>query len=281
MGEFRRDRGGHRIPVAEPEIFPVHRGKRFIVTGGTGGVGAATAELLLREGAEVVIADLSAAASAALAERLGGAGRGAHGVGLDLLDPASVTAAAERSLDLLGGVDGLANTAGIVEIAPALAHTRPLWEAQFGVNVFGPFELSRLIAERMIEQGGGGAIVNVASEAGKNGHPDMLAYNASKAAVINWTRVAAVEWAPYSINVNCVCPGGVATPMLRQVADAHAAATATAEDGAAIFDHMANEQLGRHIAPIEVAWVISFLLGDRVQGIRGQSVNVDGGVSPY
>ncbi|WP_158642281.1 SDR family NAD(P)-dependent oxidoreductase [Actinomadura sp. WAC 06369] len=279
MGEFRRDRGGHVIPVAEPEIFPVHRGKRFIVTGGTGGVGAATAELLLREGASVVIADLSAAASAALAERLGGPGRGAHGVGLDLRDPASVAAAAERSFDLLGGVDGLANAAGVVEIAPALRHARPLWEAQFGVNVFGPFELSRLVAERMIEQGGGGGIVNVASEAGKNGHPDMVAYNASKAAVINWTRVAAAEWAPYAINVNCVCPGGVATPMLRQVADAHAAAGSG--DADAVFAYMANEQLGRHIAPVEVAWAVSFLLGDRVQGIRGQSINVDGGVSPY
>ncbi|WP_051792220.1 SDR family NAD(P)-dependent oxidoreductase [Amycolatopsis jejuensis] len=279
MGEFKRPGRSHRIPVAEPVVYPVHQGKRFLVTGGTGGVGSVTAELLVKEGASVVIADVSEPAAVKLAESLGGSEHGVHGLGLDLTDESSVHAAVDRTVSLLGGIDGLANVAGIVKMAPALEHFRPLWDDQFAVNVFGPFEITRLVAERMIGQGTGGSIVNVASEAGKKGHPDMLAYNASKAAIINLTRVAAEEWAQYSINVNCVCPGGVETPMLHQVADTHA--TQTAEYADEIFSFMANEQLGRHIAPIEVASVISFLLGDRVQAVRGQSINVDGGSCPY
>ncbi|MGW3956552.1 SDR family NAD(P)-dependent oxidoreductase [Streptomyces sp. NPDC004752] len=279
MGEFKRHRGGHTIPVTEPAVFPVHRGKRFLVTGGTGGVGSATVELLLKQGARVVIADVSEEAAAKLADTLGGSDRGAYPVGLDLRDEASVRATVDRAVSLLGGVDGLANVAGMVKMAPALDHVRSLWDDQFAVNVFGPFEVTRLVAAHMIDQGTGGSIVNVASEAGKQGHPDMVAYNASKAAVINLTRVTAQEWAPYSINVNCVCPGGVATPMLHQVADTHARHTTDNADD--IFAFMANEQLGRHIAPIEVATVISFLLSDHVQAIRGQSINVDGGSCPY
>lgn len=265
--------------MAEPEIFPVHKGKRFIVTGGTGGIGSATAELLVQEGASVVIADISEPAAAKLAEALGGTGRGVHAVGLDLQDETSVRAAIDWAAGALGGVDGLANVAGVVKMASALEHVRSLWDDQFAVNVFGTFEVTRLVAVRMIDQGTGGRIVNVASEAGKKGHPEMLAYNASKAAIINMTRVAAEEWAPYSINVNCVCPGGVETRMLHQVVDTHA--THMDEDADEIFALMANEQLGRHIAPIEVASVISFLLGDRVQAVRGQSINVDGGSTPY
>ncbi len=279
MGEFKRHHGGHTIPVVEPAIFPVHRGKRFLVTGATGGVGSATVELLLKEGAGVVVADVSEDAAAKLADTLGGSDRGVHAVGLDLRDEASARAAVDRAVSVLGGVDGLANVAGMVKMAPALEHVRSLWDDQFAVNVFGPFELTRLVAARMIEQGTGGSIVNVASEAGKKGHPDMVAYNASKAAIINLTRVTAEEWARYSINVNCVCPGGVETRMLHQVADSHA--KHTTEEADDIFAFMANEQLGRHIAPIEVASVISFLLSDHVQAIRGQSINVDGGGSPY
>ncbi|MFC6879581.1 MULTISPECIES: SDR family NAD(P)-dependent oxidoreductase [Actinomadura] len=276
MAEIRHHTG-HRLPVRTPRAFPVHEGKRFLVTGAGGGIGQATVDLLVREGARVVAADV--VEQTALADRLGGAERGVHAIAVDLRDETSVRDAAARSVELLGGIDGLANVAGIVKMAPALDHERPLWEDQFAVNVFGPFDLARLVVRHMIEQGVAGAVVNVASEAGKQGHPGMIAYNASKAAVINWTRVAAAEWAPHGINVNCVCPGGVATAMLHQVADNHARGSET--DAASFFEIMSNEQLGRHIDPTEVASVISFLLTDRVQAVRGQSVNVDGGGSPY
>ena len=130
----------------------------------------------------------------------------------------------------------------------------------FQVNLFGAYEASRLVAKSMIGSGVQGAIVSVASEAGKKGHRESLAYSASKAALINMTRVLAAALAPHDINVNCVCPGGVATDMLRDVAVAHGELVGRPADE--VFLQLVSSQLQRHIAPVEVARVISFLLSD-------------------
>ena len=278
--EYKRFRGtpGPK-PITDGPIFPIHAGKNFVVTGGTGGLGMVTAELLASEGARVVLADRDPAAVEATVEKLGGEAAGFLGVELDLLDWASIERAASASARLLGRIDGLANVAGVAGMAPALEHTREMWDLHFGVNLFGTFELTRQIALGMVEHGEGGAIVNVASEAGKVGHADMVAYNASKAGVVNISRVLALEWAPFGINVNCVCPGGIDTPMLRGVADDLSKMSGQAADD--IYTIMEIEQLGRHVAPMEVAMTISFLLGNRVQAIRGVAINVDGGGVPY
>ena len=106
----------------------------------------------------------------------------------------------------------------------------------------------------------------------------MAAYNASKAAVINLTRTLAAEWAP-EINVNAVCPGGVLTPMLEHVADK--VADKIGEDAQELLSTMVPAQLSRHIQPREVGEVVAFLLSDAAAIIRGQSINVDGGDTPY
>jgi NAD(P)-dependent dehydrogenase (short-subunit alcohol dehydrogenase family) len=124
----------------------------------------------------------------------------------------------------------------------------------------------------------GGAIVNIASNAGKVGFPNMAAYNATKAAVINLTRSLAKEWAP-KINVNAVCPGSVATPMLMEVAEN--LEKSGVGEAKALFATMISTQLGRHVQPIEVGRVVAFLLSDAATIIRGQSINVDGGDTPY
>ena len=119
------------------------------------------------------------------------------------------------------GIDGLVNCAAIVVHADPLETSWADWERIFRVNLFGAYEASRLVAKSMIASGARGAIVSVASEAGKKGHMESLAYSASKAALINMTRVSSAALAPHDINVNCVCPGGVATDMLREVAVAY------------------------------------------------------------
>ena len=131
----------------------------------------------------------------------------------------------------------------------------------------------------MISQGGGGAIVNIASEAGKVGYPNMATYNATKAAVISLTRTLAKEWWEEGINVNAVCPGAVYTEMLVEVARWRA--RQTGEDADKLLGVMTAPLLGRHIQPIEVGRVVAFLLSDQAEIIRGQSVNVDGGGAPY
>ncbi|HEU0106775.1 MAG TPA: SDR family oxidoreductase, partial [Vicinamibacteria bacterium] len=136
-----------------------------------------------------------------------------------------------------------------------------------------------IVARRFIAQGEGGAIVNVASNAGKVGYPNMAGYNAGKAGVINLTRSLAAEWAPHRINVNAVCPGGVETPMLMAVAEW--ITSRQGGDPKELVQRMVPAQLGRPIQPIEVGRVVAFLLSDAAAIIRGQSINVDGGDTPY
>jgi NAD(P)-dependent dehydrogenase (short-subunit alcohol dehydrogenase family) len=119
----------------------------------------------------------------------------------------------------------------------------------------------------------------VASNAGKVGYPNMAAYNASKAAAISLTRSLSVEWAGHGINVNAVCPGGVDTPMLHGVAEWLAPRLGTT--AAALHAQMKPHQMDRHVQPVEVGRVVAFLLSDDARIIRGQSINVDGGDTPY
>ena len=107
----------------------------------------------------------------------------------------------------------------------------------------------------------------------------MAAYNATKAAVINLTRSLASEWAKDNVNVNAVCPGSVATPMLREVAEQ--LASEGKGDAATLFAGMVPAQLGRHVTPIEIGRVVAFLLTDAAHIIRGQAINLDGGETPY
>lgn len=147
------------------------------------------------------------------------------------------------------------------------------------MNLFGAYEASRLAAKLMIAKGARGAIVSVASEAGKKGHMESLAYSASKAALINMTRVLSAALAPHDINVNCVCPGGVKTDMLRDVAAAYG--WLAGEPPEEVFPRLVSSQLMRHVEPAEVARTISFLLSDDAIIIRGQAISADGGDTPY
>jgi NAD(P)-dependent dehydrogenase (short-subunit alcohol dehydrogenase family) len=276
MSKYSTSQHGRPIPVRSPEIFAVHRGKGIIVTGAAGGIGRAIAEHLLAQGAAVVVADLKEDAVAATVRALGTA---SHGVAMDLGSPESIAAGIAASEAKLGRIDGLVNCAAIVRHADPLEIPWDDWRRQFEVNLFGAYEASRLVARRMIAAGTRGAIVSIASEAGKKGHKESLAYSASKAGLISMTRILSEALADRDINVNCICPGGVATPMLREVSVAYSGVTS--EPAAAIFDKMISQQLVRHLQPIEVARIVSFLLSDDAMLIRGQAVNADAGETPY
>ena len=254
-------------------------GRTVVVTGAGGGMGRGIAEALAEAGAHVVAGDLALTAVAETAGRIEAAGGRALPLVLDVTDPASVASAVARSVEVFGRLDGWVNNAGILRMAPAAETSAADWDAQMRVNVSGLFSCCQAAARRFAEQGGGGAIVNVASNAGKVGYPNMAGYNAGKAAVINLTRSLAAEWAPLRINVNAVCPGGVDTPMLLAVAE-----WITARQGGdprELVQGMTPAQLGRHVQPIEVGRVVVFLLSDQAAIIRGQSINVDGGDTPY
>jgi NAD(P)-dependent dehydrogenase (short-subunit alcohol dehydrogenase family) len=206
-------------------------------------------------------------------------GGDAFAVRMDLAEPVSIAAAIEDTESRLGPLDGLVNCAAIVIHAEPLETVWTDWERIFRINLFGAYEASRLVARSMISSGARGAIVSVASEAGKKGHFESLAYSASKAALINMTRVLSAALAPHDINVNCVCPGGVASDMLHEVAVAYGKLTGQAPEE--VYPQLVSSHLNRHIEPVEVARTISFLLSDEAIIIRGQAVSADGGDTPY
>lgn len=259
-----------------PPVLPSHEGKRYLVTGAARGLGKAVAELLTAQGAIVWAVDILDDELARTAAELGLGDR--HGR-IDVGDEESIAAAVAAARAGLGGFDGLVNVAGIVLHADPLEVSWADWRRLTDVNVVGSYELSRLVAKAMIEDGVHGAIVNTASEAGKVGHIDSLAYSASKAAVISMTRMLSEALAEHDINVNCVCPGGLPTAMLREVADAYS--EIVGEDAESIFGKMVATQLGRHTSLEEVAGVYSFLLSDAAYVVRGQAVNADAGGTPY
>jgi NAD(P)-dependent dehydrogenase (short-subunit alcohol dehydrogenase family) len=263
------------LPVRSVPQLRRHDRRRILITGAAGGIGRAAAELLAAEGASVALADIRADALDAAATAVGGA----FAVRIYLADPTSIAAAIAASEAELGPLDGLVNCAAIVVHADPLETAWTDWERLFRINLFGAYETSRLVARSMIASGARGAIVNVASEAGKKGHMESLAYSASKAALINMTRILSTTLAPHDINVNCVCPGGVATDMLREAAVAYAGLAGQAPED--VFPQLVSSQLLRHIEPVEVARTISFLLSDDAIIIRGQAVSADGGDTPY
>ncbi|MDN2566660.1 SDR family oxidoreductase [Aquibium sp. A9E412] len=245
------------------------------VTGAAGGIGRGIAGAVIEAGGRAALIDLDAARAEEAAAALQ-AGDRAIGLAADVTDRASLDAALAATVARFGRLDGLVNNAGVVRLGPADALSAADVDAEFAVNVKGVLLAAQAAAAQMAD---GGAIVNVASNAGKVGYPNMAGYNASKAAVISLTRSLSLEWAERGINVNAVCPGGVATDMLGTVADFIAGRTGSDRD--ALFSTMVPAQLGRHITPAEVGRVVVFLLSEAATIIRGQAISIDGGDTPY
>lgn len=253
--------------------------KFVFVTGGGRGMGRGIAQALAEAGADVGIGDLGLDQVQATGRLVEDAGRRALPLLLDVTQAESIEAAVRQMVDRFGRIDGWVNNAGVIEMGSALDLSSEQWDRHFQVNTGGLFLCCQLAAKQMIAQGTGGSIVNIASNAGKVGYGNMSAYNASKAAVINLTRSLSGEWAPHRINVNAVCPGGVDTPMLSGVAEW--IASRVGGDPKEILKGMKPHQMDRQIRPVEVGRVVAFLLSDDARIIRGQSINVDGGDTPY
>ncbi|MCY4101988.1 MAG: SDR family NAD(P)-dependent oxidoreductase [bacterium] len=250
----------------------------YIVTGAAGGIGAGIAEALVEAGGSVALADLDLEATHMTARRIDPDGRCTLAVCCDVGSDSSVQETIAATVDHFGRLDGVVNNAGVIEMNEARHATSAAWARELDINVTGVFRVCRAALEHLTASDQA-AIVNVASNCGKVGFPNMAGYNASKAAVINLTRSLATEWAPFDINVNAVCPGAVDTPMLAGVADW--LAEHQGGDPEDILAGMALPQIGRKVAPIEVGRVVAFLLSTDATIIRGQAINIDAGETPY
>lgn len=254
-------------------------GKVAIVTGGGSGIGRGISLRYAQEGAKIVVADLNGAAAEAVAGEITAAGGSASSVAVDVRKQDQVQAMVDHAVDAFGGVDILVNNAGVGKIIPFFETTEADWDLMFDVNCKGLLWCSQTVAKRMIEQGRGGKIINLASQAGRRGESLVLAYCASKACVISMNQSMALALAPHKINVNAIAPGIVDTPFWDEV-DKQFAKLLHMEIGEPKRTFTQSIPMGRIEQPDDVAGAAVFLASSDADYITQQCLNVDGGNWP-
>ncbi|CAM5445631.1 Short chain dehydrogenase OS=Pseudomonas fragi OX=296 GN=cpnA_1 PE=3 SV=1 [Pseudomonas fragi] len=241
-------------------------GRRVLVTGGARGLGYAFARAIGRAGARVVIADILAERVQQSAAELVGEGLDVHGVTVDLAQPASIDACVARSLDLLGGLDGLVNNASITNSGGKTCEELHIdtWDQVMQVNVRGTWLMTRACLPAL-RGSGHGAVVNLASDTPLWGAPNLLAYVASKGAIIAMTRSLARELGADNITVNAIAPGLVLVEATAYVPEAR--------------HRLYNDRraIQRPQLPEDVSGAVLFALSDLARFITGQTLPVNGG----
>ena len=242
-----------------------------VVTGGGTGIGAATSRLFAEHGAAgLVLAARTESEIERVADEVASAVPACRPVAVrtDVKDEDSVVHLVERAMEEFGRIDVLVNNAGGTRMGPLEATPTKAWDSVFGLNVRGPFLLTREVGRHMIASGRGGAIVNVSSGAGITGVRGGAGYSAAKSGLQMLTRVTAAEWGRHGIRANCVAVGLVASER----------AVAAWEVGG--IDHDAVSRtipLGRIGQPSDVAHSVLFLVCPASSWVSGQTFGVDGG----
>jgi len=243
------------------------KGRRALVTGAASGIGRATALRLAAEGASVFCCDIAAAGAEETAKQIAAAGGAAAAGAVDVSQLASCEAVVAAARRFLGGLDVLANVAGILRPGHTDSQDPKLFDQTIAINLSGTYYMCRSALPLLLD--GGGAIVNIASVAAVQGVPYNAAYGASKAGVVGLTQALAAEYAKRGVRVNCVCPGGVMTPMTL---------------GGFQVENLDPSLMAR-IAPLvprvgrpeEIAGVVAFLASDEAAYVTGSAYRIDGG----
>lgn len=244
----------------------------ILVTGGASGIGQACVERFVADGDKVISVDLKYDTTSVNPQ--------VTTEDFDLTQLEKIEPWVKSLIERYGLPDVIVNSAGISRMNYLIDSPVDEWEAIFKLNVFAVAQLSRAFANAWLKIGHPGRIINIASQAGKNGYRGLSAYVASKHAVIGLTKTAAVELAPHNILVNAVCPGIVETPMKhRERIDGGAIRGLTAEE--ILAEDISQVPLGRTAQPSDVSNVVGFLASEAANYMTGQAINVTGGMTMH
>jgi NAD(P)-dependent dehydrogenase (short-subunit alcohol dehydrogenase family) len=250
-------------------------GKTALITGGSSGIGLATAIEFAREGAKVVIGARDPERGLQAVEQIARSGGQATFVVCDVRKADDCRAAVEMACNAYGRLDILFNNAGLIYVDRTVVNTtEDEWAATMEINVTGTFLMSKYAVPRMAESGGG-AIINNASVFGLVGGAGVAAYCAAKGAIITLTKAMAIDHAAENIRVNCICPGSVDTPLLKDEMEALGGEALQRPKFAA------RHPLNRISSPEEIARSVLFLASSDSSFITGAAIPVDGGRSAW
>ena len=243
-----------------------------IVTGAAGGIGRAICQRFLDEGIHILAVDINADALKGLAADLGADESRLYPLAVDIADYGAVKAAVDRGVAKFGKLDILVNNAGW-DIAKPFLQTEPdLWDKIIAINLRGPLNLHKAAMPHMIA-GGGGKVVNIASDAGRVGSSGESVYSACKGGLISFSKTIAREYARDNIRVNAVCPGPTDTALLRSF-------VGDGEFGQKVYEGLKRAiPLKRLGQPDDIPGMIAFLSSDDANFITGQVISVSGGLT--
>ncbi|MEU1390310.1 MULTISPECIES: SDR family oxidoreductase [unclassified Nonomuraea] len=244
-------------------------GKRVLISGGSSGIGAATARRFLEEGSRVVLTGLDGDEVGRAVAELAPLGE-VSGLTGDVSSEDDVARLVAGAIEAMGGVDVLVNNAGTAWREPFLEITPGHWDRIISVNLRGMFLMAQTVARHLVERGTGGVILNMSSTNGLGGEADYAHYNASKGGVLLLTKTMAVELGKHGIRVNALCPGYIRTPLNASIS------SGLADDFVSAYerDHI---PLGRAGLAEEVAAAYAFLASDDAAFVHGTELVIDGG----
>ncbi len=244
-------------------------GKVALITGGSTGIGRATAQIFAREGATIAVADVNVEGAEETVRLIQDAGGEAVFIKTDVSQAADAEAMVKQVVETYGRLDCAFNNAGIEgDLQPTQDYAEATWDRVLNINLKGVWLSMKAEIQQMLSQGGG-AIVNTASVAGLVAVPAMSAYVAAKHGVVGLTKTAALEYAKAGIRVNAVCPGGVDTPMLKRVFGNNPQFAEAA---------VAAEPVGRLAQPAEIGEAVVWLCSEAASFVTGHPMAVDGGM---
>lgn len=253
-------------------------GQVALVTGGGSGIGKATALAMAAEGATVAVADIAEAAARATVAEIEGAGGRAMAAVVDVAKEDSVAAAVAAVKDAVGPVDTLANCAGIVRNGTAMDTDLDTWNLILGINLTGLWLMCRAVLPQMVERKAG-SIVNIASVGSLVASPSNAAYIAAKGGVATLTKSIAIDFAPYNVRANAICPGTVPTPLVINHYINRGEVSADNIEASLATTHK-RYPLNRHGRPEEIAALAVYLASPAESGfMTGSLLPIDGGLS--